>query len=185
MSPTFSTRGKAWVSLGALKTHLRYLVERPHYEQADPKEPWRKITKRLPEDWEIVEFVIIEHNTDLIKPANNVVDIMKRRETLVHHHGEAFANLVDRLETKGEEAVYQWCLCSKDFHGCEKAQEELLALLKSKKLKRGSDIQTATVHGDSAVAFRDKAQAMLFKLEFKHKLTAVNLKEFVETNLDS
>ena len=185
MSPTFSTRGKAWVSLGALKTHLRYLVERHHYDKVDPAEPWRKVTKRLPDDWEIVEFVIIEENTDLIKPANSVVEIMKRRETLVHHHGEAFANLVDRLEKNGQEEEYQWCLCSKDPYRHTGYQDELLALLKTKKLKRGTDIQTATAGGDTAVAFKDKSQAMLLKLGFKHKLTAVNLKEFVETNLDS
>lgn len=185
MSPTFSTRGKAWVSLGALKTHIRYLVEKSHYDKVNPSEPWRKITKSLPEDWEIVEFVIVESNTDLVRPANSVVEVMKRRETLVHHHGEAFANLVDRLEKNGQEVEYQWCLCSKDPYRYEKMQDELLALLKSKKLKRGTDIQTATSGGDTAVAFKDKSQAMLFKLEFKHKLTAVNLKEFVETNLDS
>lgn len=184
-SPSFSTRGKAWVSIGALKSHLRQMVERYGHEARDEKEPWRKIIKTLPSDWEIVEFVVVENNTDLIKPANDYVEVMKRRETMIHYHGEAFANLVDRLEPRGEDVIYQWCLCSKDTAYGHNIQQELLNLVKSKKLKRGTDIQTAMVGDDTAVAFKDKAQAMLFKLEFKHKLTAVNIKEFVETNLDT
>lgn len=182
--PTFSTRGKAWVSLGALKSHIRQLAERYYGEKPDPNEPWRKLTKRLPDDWQIVEFVVVEENTDLIRPANDVVDQMKRRETLVHHHGEAFANLVDRLEAKDLTETYRWCICHKgSFYDSE--QEELLSYLKSKKLKRSTDIQVATSGLGTAIAFKDKSQAMLLRLGTTFKVSSVDIKEFVETELDS
>lgn len=182
--PSFSSRGKAWVSLGALKSHIRQLAERYHHEAKDEKEPWRKITKTLPADWEIVEFVIVEENTDLIRPANDVVEQMKRRETLVHHHGEAFANLVDRLEAKDLTGTYRWCICHKgDYYNT--SQDDLLAYLKSKKLKRGTDIQVASSGRDTAIAFKDKSQAMLLRLGSPLKLSSVDIKEFVETELDN
>lgn len=183
-TPTFSSRGKAWVSLGALKSHIRQLAEHGYHEKGDPNEPWRKVTKTLPADWEIVEFVVVESNTDLIKPANDVVEQMKRRETLVHHHGEAFANLVDRLEAKDLTETFRWCICHKDDWYAPK-QEELQDYLKSKKLKRGTDIHVATAGNSTAIAFKDKSQAMLLRLGSPLKLSSVDIKEFVETELDS
>ena len=183
--PTFSTRGKAWVSIGALKSHLRNLVEAHYGETRDSKEPWRKLTRDLPKDWEIVEFVIVEENTDLIKPVGIIVDRMKRRERLDHFHGKAFATLVDRMDDRDQCKEYQWCLCYKPDWTVGDMSDDVIALLKSKKLKRNTDIQIAQSGRDIAVAFKDKSQATLFKLTFPGKLTAVDVLDFVETDLDS
>lgn len=183
--PSFSTRGKAWVSIGALKMHIRSQLERSHYDKGDANEPWKKLTNNLPEDWEIVEFIVRETDTDLIQPISTIVEKMKRRERLDHFHGLAFANLVDRMDERNQASEYRWCLCYKHDYKIGDFSDTLIQLLKDKKLKRNTDIQIAQCNNDIAVSFKEKSEATMFKLAFPQKLTGVDILDFVETNLDT
>jgi hypothetical protein len=177
MSPPTANNG------GALSAHLRVIAERHYHEVGDVDRKWRKLTKPIPADWEIVEFVIVETNTDLITPASDLVDKMRRREILQYDHGDAFANLVERLEYKDFSKDFRWVLVVKLDTLCQK--EKFLELLKTSKLKRLKDIHVATDFRSVAVAFGDKAQAMLIRLAWTGKITAVDLRDYQEIDLDN
>lgn len=174
--PSFSKRGKTWDSLGHLKNHLsNYTASRYGYSG-----------NQVPDDWEIVEVQIKYDECSRIK-AKDAVAQMQRKAELAKKYGMPFANLVERIEAKNEQDIYQWVLIVGDNNRWSREKEYLdkfKALIKANKLKQHTDYKLAYENDYGVFAFKDKAHAAMLRLAYDGPLVSVDIKNYIETNLD-
>ena len=174
MWPSFGKRGKIWVSLGHLKSHLKMSMS--YHAKYDTS------------DWTIVEYEIVETEKSTVG-VNKIYDEMKRRDALVKELGMEFVELLDRLEAKDEAPNYRWALVTdvsvKRYTNSPDrrlAVEDLLQIIKGLGIKK-SDYRIASGRA-TTVAFKEKNQAVMVKLAHAGSSKFIDLVNYVETEID-
>ncbi len=135
-----------------------------------------------PKDWELIELSInlAEHAK---VSCQSVIDQRKRQYGLRKKYGVAFADLVKTVEDKDENDAWQWVLCIGSWDE-PTAVAQMQELIKTHKLKKNKDYRSV-VRGDAgAFAFKDKGQSSLIRLAFKGECTGINIRDYVEVDVD-
>jgi hypothetical protein len=173
-TPRFSTRGKIWNTRGSLNSHISQISSPQRW---DDKSTW----KMKPDDWEIFEIVVETVDVDSpvigeeskgyeakvnVFKVNDVIKSMKRKQELSKEFNQAFSDLVERIEKNSEQASYQWAIIMDGgYTKQDKAnQDSLLSALKACGLKRNTDYRSSITAQGSAVAFKNKSDAMRVRL---------------------
>lgn len=177
-------KGKTWESIGQLKLTLGnagwWSKSNPKLNNSDLPDP----------DVKIIEIKIIE-SEDNMTNLHELVSRQRRYIALEEKFGTSFRDLVERIEAQGQENQFQWVMIvqsSYDYNNKVHKGDivEMLDLIKSMKLKHNKDFKKASsyFHGQAAIAFASKMVAMQIRLAMKASVQSVDIKNFIETNLD-
>lgn len=179
-------KGKTWESIGKLKLTLNqagYWSNSAHY-------PGRHEDKLPGPSVKIIEIQIVE-TEDTMRDLDELIIKQRRYIELERKHGEAFRDLVERIEAQGQNDQFQWVMIvdagydwQNKVHTGDYA--EMLTIMKSLKLKQNKDFKKASHYNSrqAAVAFASKITAMQVRLSLKASVQGIDIKDFVETNLD-
>lgn len=178
-------KGKAWESLGKLKLALQSAgyYSTGSYRKEINDEP-------LPSSSIKIIEIVIEESEGNISLLADLVDRERRYAKLGLEFGDSFKELVTRIEAQGQNHQFQWVLVTNSKWNWMDREEsggkaEALEVIKALKLKQNKDYKMASNSGrDCAIAFASKAHAMQVRLTMKNKVKGIDIKEFVETNLD-
>lgn len=177
-------KGKTWESIGQLKLTLGnagwWSNSNANLNELDLPSP----------DMKIIEIIIVESEDKMV----DLIDLVERQRRYIKlgfRYGQAFRDLVERIEAQGQNDQFQWvmvCDASYDWRKKEHTGDivELLDICKKMKLKQNKDYKKATSYNErqAAVAFASKMVAMQVRLAMKGKVKGIDVKDFVETNLD-
>lgn len=180
-------KGKTWESLGMLKLSMSthgYWSKSTHY-------PARNADMIFGDHIKIISIKIVE-TEDNMSSLDDFVAQQRRYADLEQKFGESFRDLVERIEKQGQTDQFQWvlvCQSGYDFRNNVLSGDivEMLDILKSMKLKQNKDYKKASTYksGKAAVAFTSKMVAIQVRLAMRGKVDSIDIKDFVETNLDS
>lgn len=137
----------------------------------------------------ILEIQIIE-DEDNMSLLDDFIDKHRRYQALGKKIGRPFQDLVERIEAQGQNEQFQWVLAAEgswDWQNKVPTGDfaELLDICKSMRLKQNKDYKRASASGEGGcVAFASKQVAMTVRLTMRGKCRGIDIKEFVETNLD-
>jgi hypothetical protein len=185
-SGRWDNKGKTWETIGQLKLTLGnagYWSNNPSYSgRNDGKLPGPRV--------KIIEVQIVE-SEDNMSDLDDVILRQRRYITMGLKYGESFRNLVERIESQGQNDQFQWvlvCQAGYDWQAKEPTGDivEMFDLIKSMKLKQNKDYKKSTTYSDSngAIAFASKSIAMQIRLAMSGRVTSIDIKDYVETNLD-
>ena len=179
-SPTFSSKGKMWNSRGSLNSHIKQIAT-THDHSARTYH-----FKKKPDDWMIFEITVDENGVGaydanvITYPFNDIVETMKRQKALTEKYNSNFAELVTRIETKGQSADYQWALIAGGDYQTKVEVEGLTDAIKHLKLKRNTDYAACIAGDGAAVAFKNKNDALRVKLTATSKIQGVDILNYLE-----
>lgn len=165
--PSFCTRGKTWSNLAGLMNHLSSCRNDPRIEE-----------------WELISIQVVSSPANTT-PVSEIIDRWNKREALSKEHGREFANLVQSIEDKGLADQFSWAMT---FCSYGNMSVEFLAFkdaLKQSKLKMNTDYMMRTSQGDAAIAFKNKTDAMRFRLLYTHPIKGIDIVNYVELDLDT
>jgi hypothetical protein len=177
-------KGKTWESIGQLKLTLGNCGW------------WSRSNEKMNDndlpnsDIKIIEIVIVEDENNMTDLAE-IVARQRRYIKLEEKFGSSFRELVERIEAQGQVNQFQWVMIvesSYDYNN--KAHKgdivEMLDMIKHLKLKQNKDYKKASSYFNqqAAIAFASKQVAMQVRLGMKARVQGVDIKDFVETNLD-
>lgn len=184
---SWDRKGKTWESIGKLKLTLNqagYWSNSTHY-------PGRNESKLPGPEVKIIEIQIVE-TEDNMTDLDDLIIKQRRYIQLEQKYGESFRDLVERIEAQGQNDQFQWVMIVQagyNWHTKEYTGDilELLGIIKSMKLKQNKDYKKASNYGTgkAAIAFASKEVAMRVRLMMSASVQGIDIKEFVETNLDA
>lgn len=139
--PRWSNKGKTWDNRNSLSSHMSLVGSkdiRSKYKDAD-----------------IIEFELTPKET---VSCADYADIMERNYALRRKYGTYFTDLVTKLEKANTINDYRWLIA---LHGYmnEDRRKQIAKSLKDLGIKK-TEIRST----QNCYAFRDRSQAMLFKL---------------------
>lgn len=179
-------KGKTWESIGQLKLTLN----NAGYWSSNPSYPGRNEGELPGPNVKIIE-IVIQETEDNMSNLDDLIIKQRRYIALGQRFGSAFRDLVERIEAQGQNNQFQWvmvCDCRYDWQNKEYTGDimELLEICKRMKLKQNKDFKKASAYNErqAAVAFASKGVAMQVRLAMQGKLTSIDIKDYVETNLD-
>jgi hypothetical protein len=173
-------KGKTWESLGKLKLTLGnngYFSDRHNGERL------------FGDDVKIISIKIVE-TEDNTSDIDDFIEKHRRYQALGKKFGRSFQDLVERIEAQGQNEQFQWVLAAEgSWDWTNKVPTgdfaELLQICKDLKLKQNKDFKRASNYGEGGcVAFASKQVAMTVRLSMRGRCKGIDIKEFVETNLD-
>lgn len=177
-------KGKTWESIGQLKLTLG---NAGWWSNSNLTTNDRELPTP---DMKIIEIVIVESEDKM----TDLVDLVERQRRYIKmgfRYGQAFRDLVERIEAQGQNDQFQWVMvCDSRFDWKKREHTgdivELLDICKGMKLKQNKDYKKASSYNErqAAVAFASKMVAMRVRLAMKGKIKGIDIKDFVETNLD-
>jgi hypothetical protein len=165
--PSFNKKGKTWSNLSGAMNHLGCC-------RTDPRS----------EHWELISIQVVTTPGNST-PIKDIFAKWSKRDQLSKEHGQEFANLVTVIEDRGLNEEFSWAM---SFRSYGNNSVEFLAFkeaLKQSKLKMGKDYMMRTSQGDAAIAFKNKTDAMRFRLLYTHPIKGIDIVNYVETDLDT
>lgn len=170
----WSDKPKVWTSRGHAVASLLSGMKNYHHSSVDGVQKYQA----PPEEWELLEVSL---DTDSTKGTSckSIIDGRNRSVVLQEKYGLAFAAMVDTIEKKEENDVWQWVLCVGGGRHTD-AIEQMTGILQNHKLKKNKDYRMVTREKYGAFAFKDKAQASMVRLTFRGECNGVDIKEYVE-----
>ena len=177
----WSRTGKTWSNLGRLKNSIS---GEGYYGYSNSN------NKDLPEPNIVIMEIIVQETEGNISPLSDLITRERRMIQLDKKYGDSFKNLVRRIEDQGQSEQFQWVLAAKGkWDRIRRATtgdfEELMTLIKQFKLKQNVDYKKASsFNTGGAVAFARKQDAMRVRLAMKGQAAGIDIKNYVETNLD-
>lgn len=183
-SGRWDNKGKTWESIGQLKLTMAqagwWSNSRMETNEGELPSPNMKI----------IEIVIVE-TEDNMTDLSLLVERQRRYIKLGSRYGQAFRDLVERIEAQGQNQQFQWVIVCDAGYDWQTKQHtgdivELLDICKRMKLKQNKDFKKASAYNErqAAVAFASKSIAMQVRLSMLGKIHSIDIKDFVETNLD-
>jgi len=178
-------KGKTWESLGKLKLTLNmsgYYRTDDHYQHPNAKASFGP-------DVKIIAIKIVE-TEDNMSDMDEFLEKQRRYVDLGKKYGRPFQDLVERIEAQGQNNQFQWVLVAKsswDYsHQAHTGDfAEMLEIIKSLKLKQNKDYKKASTYNEGGVvAFASKQVAMTVRLSLQGRCQGIDIKQYVETNLD-
>jgi hypothetical protein len=179
-------KGRTWESLGKLKLTLNglgFYNKLPGYDN-------HNATKDFGDSIKIIEIKIVE-TEDNMTSMDDFIGKLRRHAELGKKFGQPFQELIQRIEDQGQNEQFQWVLAAKGRWDTTRNAiggefGELLAIVKSMKLKQNKDYKKASNYSDGGViAFATKQQAMTARLMMSGKVTGIDIVKYVETDLDN
>ena len=174
-------KGATWESLGKLKLTLgnRGCFHELHVKGDDI----------FGDKVKILEIQIVE-DEDNMSLLDDFIDRHRRYQAMGKKFGRPFQDLVERIEAQGQNEQFQWVLAAEgswDWNNRVPTGDfaELLDICKALKLKQNKDYKRASASSEGGcVAFASKIVAMQVRLTMRGKCKGIDIKDFVETNLD-
>jgi hypothetical protein len=171
--------GATWDSIGKIKATLGNMG----YWSG-----WNSETN-FDEDVKIIEIEVVHHegNTSNL---SELVERERRYRALGKEYGSNFQTLVERIEAQGQNEQFQWVLVAKSTYDYDNDCHvgpfaEMLEAIKELKLKQNKDFKKASsYYSGGCVAFSSKSTAMAVRLRMSGQCTSIDIKKYVETNLD-
>lgn len=178
-------KGSTWESLGKLKLTMGNMGWWSNTNAA-----WNE-TELPNANHKIIEIVIKE-TEDTMTDLQDMVVRQRRYIALGKRFGQAFRELVERIEAQNMAEQFQWVMVVDAGYDWNTRQQtgdivSLLETCKLMKLKQNKDFKKASAFNErqAAVAFADKNVAMRVRLSMHGKVFGINIKDYVETDLDT
>lgn len=181
----FNKYGKTWDTLGKLKLTLQ---QAGYYSSSE----YRKEVNDHPlpkDELQIITIKIVESEGNM-SPLADLVARERRFAKLALEKGEIFSTLVKRIEDQGQTEQFQWVLVTDHKWNWKTRESEggltdILEIVKKLKYKQNKDYKKASAYNQGAcIAFATKQQAMTVRLMFNGQCTGIDIKDFVEIDID-
>ena len=177
----WSRTGKTWNNFGHLKSSI---AGEGYYGTSSNN------NRELPDPDIVIIEIIVQESEGNTTPLCDLITRERRMIQMAKKYGDSFKDLVRRIEDQGQSEQFQWVLAAKGkWDNTRRAIvgdfEELLGLVKAFKLKQNVDYKKASTFSEGgAIAFASKQDAMRVRLAMKGRVTGIDIKNYVETNLD-